>query len=190
MEKIQILLITVVSALFFAGFAGCENSQPKKTADNPTPEMQAASTGDATGRTIRPPSAQKAPDFTLTDIKGKPLKLSDYKGKVIILDFWAAWCHYCKIEIPFFIELKQQYEKDGLAIIGIALDDLSKIKAYYKDNGMNYQVAIDNQQVSMSYGGIQGLPTTFIIDRDGYIRETFVGYRPKEVFEQTFLSLK
>jgi cytochrome c biogenesis protein CcmG/thiol:disulfide interchange protein DsbE len=188
MKKLALLLaFTLPLSLFSA----CENSKPKKTSDAPAAETVLETTGGAgSGSAIRPPSAEKAPDFNLTDIHGKPFRLSDYKGKVIILDFWATWCPPCKAEIPFFIELEKQYGKDGLAVLGAALDDPGKVKNFYKAHAMNYPVAVADQELSMVYGGIQGIPTTFVIDRDGYIREKFVGYRPKQVFEDLYLSIK
>jgi peroxiredoxin len=188
MRKFPVFMLAVVFTFILAG---CENSQPKKTADNQAVETQAPDTAVSTGRTIRPPSAQLAPDFTLTDIHGKTMKLSAYKGKVIILDFWATWCPPCKAEIPFFIELEEQYKKQGLAVLGVSLDNgVSKVKSFYNNTGMNYPVAMASPELSMLYGGIQGIPTTFIIDREGYIRDQFVGFRPKQVFEEAFLSLK
>lgn len=189
------LTLTAAAILSIIMITACENSKPKKTPDNTSPEVttlkQDGTTQQNTGRAIRPPSAELAPDFEVKDLMtGRTFKLSDYKGKVVILDFWATWCPPCKAEIPFFIELEQQYGKQGLAILGAATDDPRKVKAFYKNNGMNYPVFEADQQMAMNYGGIQGIPTTFIIDRDGYIREKYVGFRPKSMFEEAFLSLK
>jgi peroxiredoxin len=138
----------------------------------------------------RPADAQKAPDFSLTTIDGKTMRISDYKGKVVILDFWATWCPPCRAEIPFFIELMKQYNKEELQVLGIALDDINRVKNFYKQNGMDYPVAIADTNTPIAYGGIQGIPTTFVIDKEGYITQRYVGYRPKQVFEQDYLSLK
>lgn len=134
--------------------------------------------------------AYPAPDFTLTGIDGQNVQLSSFKGKVVILDFWATWCPPCKAEIPFFVELQSQYGKDGLAIIGAALDDPEKVKAFAKDYGINYPVALANRDTATTYGGIRGIPTTFVIDKKGNVVRQYVGYRPKEVFEADFKALK
>ena len=191
MKQLTLLTAVILSALIITS---CEKSQPKKTADTQTPVTQAAAvpanTGAAaTGHGIRPADAEKAPDFSLTDLNGKPFKLSDHLGKVVILDFWATWCPPCKAEIPYFIELKAQYGDKDLVIMGAAMDDINRVKAFYKDHGMNYPVAIANQDMGSAYGGIQGIPTTFVIDKEGYVREKFVGYRPKNVFEEVYLKL-
>jgi len=134
---------------------------------------------------------QKAPDFSLISLNKNEIKLSNYRGKVIILDFWATWCPPCRAEIPFFIELYKQYKEQGLAIIGVATsDEKNKVEAFAKNYKINYPVVMGNEKIVEDYGGIRGLPTTFIIDKEGNIREKFIGYRPKEVFEEVFLKLK
>ena len=134
---------------------------------------------------------QKAPDFSLISLNKNEIKLSNYRGKVIILDFWATWCPPCRVEIPFFIELYKQYKEQGLAIIGVATsDEKNKVEAFAKNYKINYPVVMGNEKIVEDYGGIRGLPTTFIIDKEGNIREKFIGYRPKEVFEEVFLKLK
>jgi len=135
-------------------------------------------------------SSSAAPDFTMTGVDGKPIKLSDMKGKVVILDFWATWCPPCKMEIPDFIALQDKYGKDGLIIVGAALDEPDKVKQFYSDYKMNYPVGIADQSMAMSYGGIRGIPTTFVIDKKGNVARKYVGFRPKEVFEADFLKLK
>ena len=129
-------------------------------------------------------NSNKAPDFTLEDLNGKNVKLSDFKGKVVIINFWATWCPPCKAEIPDFIELYKTYQKKGLVILGIALDNKEKVVKFVKDNGINYPVLMGNQEVSNLYGGISGIPTSFVVDRKGIIKNVFVGLRSKEVFEQ------
>lgn len=134
---------------------------------------------------------KKAPDFTLQDLEGKPFSLSALEGKVIILDFWATWCPPCRAEIPHFIALYDQYKSDGLEVIGVALDrgGANVVKPFAKDLEINYPILIGNQEVTEDYGGIRGIPTTFVIDREGRIVEKFVGYREKEVFESAIQGL-
>ena len=125
-----------------------------------------------------------APEFSLTDITGKPLKLSDNLGKVVILDFWATWCGPCRIEIPGFIDLQKRYGSQGLTVIGISMDDSPEpVVDFYKELQMNYPVAVGNDRLGELYGGIPGLPTTFVIGRDGRIYAKHAGATDIEVFE-------
>jgi len=116
-----------------------------------------------------------APAISLTDIDGKRLDLADYKGKVVVLDFWATWCGPCREEIPGFTVLQQKYANQGFSVIGISMDDEpGPVVQFYKEFKMNYPVAVGNQRIGELYGGIFGLPTTFLIGRDGriYIKHT------------------
>ena len=125
-----------------------------------------------------------APDFSLTDITGKPLKLSDYQGKVVVLDFWATWCGPCRIEIPGFIELQKRYASQGFTMIGISMDDSPEpVVDFYRQLQMNYPVAVGNDRLGELYGGMLGLPTTFLIGRDGRIYAKHVGAADPSVFE-------
>ncbi len=131
-----------------------------------------------------------APGFSLTDITGQPLKLSDYQGKVVMLDFWATWCGPCRIEIPGFIQLQNQYRGQGLAIIGISMDDDSKpVVEFFRELHMNYPVAVGNDRLGELYGGVLGLPTTFLIGRDGRIYAKHVGATDLDVFEAEIKQL-
>jgi thiol-disulfide isomerase/thioredoxin len=126
-----------------------------------------------------------APEFTLTDIFGNKLSLSDYKGKVVMLDFWATWCGPCRIEIPGFVELQDRYRDQGFTIIGISMDDSAEpVMEFYKQFKMNYPVAVGNDSLGALYGGIFGMPTTFLIGRDGRIYSKHVGASNVDVFEE------
>lgn len=132
-----------------------------------------------------------APDFVLNSVDGKTVKLSDYRGKVIILDFWATWCPPCRAEIPHFIALQNEYAKEGLQIIGISMDrDGTKAVApFYKRMAMNYPVLLSDGKVELKYGGIRAIPTTFIIDKNGKIAKRYVGFQEKTVFEKDIKGL-
>ncbi|MFL3007921.1 MAG: peroxiredoxin family protein [Candidatus Neomarinimicrobiota bacterium] len=135
-----------------------------------------------------------APDFTLADLKGQKISLSDLKGKVVLLNFWGTWCGPCKREIPDFVSLSKKHKKNGLEIIGVTLSSGSpeKIQDFSQKWKINYTLLTDingneTQSVTARYGQatsqpITGIPTTFIIDRDGYIRQRYVGPRSEEVF--------
>lgn len=132
-----------------------------------------------------------APDFSLEDINGKVVKLSDFKNKIVIIDFWATWCPPCRKGIPDLIELQNDYKKD-LVIIGISLDRETKkdVPGFVKNYGINYPIVYGNQEVSQKYGGIQAIPTSFIIDKKGYIVETYVGLVPKSNYETIIKQIK
>jgi len=110
--------------------------------------------------------------------------LSDFRGKVVILDFWATWCGPCKVEIPWFIEFQSQH-RDGLAVLGVSMDDegWEVVKPFVAKAKMNYRVLIGNDQTSQAYGGIDALPTTFLIDRAGRIAAVHVGLVNRKDFE-------
>jgi cytochrome c-type biogenesis protein len=126
-----------------------------------------------------------APDFTLESLDGKNMKLSDFRGKAVLLNFWATWCGPCKIEMPWFVELQQQYGGQGLQIVGVAMDDASKedIAKFTKEMGVNYPVLIGKESVGDQYGGIPALPESFFISRDGKIVDKIMGLEGKAEIE-------
>ncbi len=127
---------------------------------------------------------QVAPDFQLQTIDGKNMKLSDFRGKAILLNFWATWCGPCKIEMPWFVELQKQYGPEGLQIVGVAMDDSSTedITKFVKEMGVNYPILLGKESVGQSYGGVGVLPTTFFIDRDGKFVAREFGLQSRSVF--------
>jgi len=126
-----------------------------------------------------------APDFTLESLDGKSVRLSDLRGKAVLLNFWATWCSPCKIEMPWFVELQSQYGPQGLQIVGVAMDDASKedIAKFAKDMGVNYPVLIGKEAVGDEYGGIPALPESFFIGRDGKIVDKIFGLKGKAEIE-------
>ncbi len=129
-----------------------------------------------------------APDFTLPEVgSGDAIKLSSYRGKVVLIDFWATWCGPCRMEIPHFVELQKKYKGQGFAIIGISLDQQGEevVKPFMKQWKINYSMVIDSSgEVQGSYGGVRAIPTSLLIGKDGEVKQQFIGYRPKEVFEE------
>jgi peroxiredoxin len=117
-----------------------------------------------------------APDFTLSDASGRAVKLSDFRGQVVLLDFWATWCVPCTTEIPWFVEFQQTYRDRGLAVLGVSFDDdgWKAVKPYLEAKRIDYPVMIGNDAVSDNYG-VGSLPTTLLIDKEGRIAVTHVG---------------
>lgn len=130
-----------------------------------------------------------AADLDLRDISGNIVRLSDFKGRVIILDFFATWCPPCREEIPDFIELQKQYGDKGFTMIGISLSKMGDIKPFAERFGINYPVLIDDGYASAVYGPIRSVPTTFVIDKNFKVVKKYIGYRPKEVFENDIKEL-
>src|SRR5262252_10399249 len=131
-------------------------------------------------------------NFTLKDLSNKDVKLSAFKGKVILLDFWATWCGPCKIEIPWFIEFQNKYGKDGLQVIGVSIDDtLPKLKPYVDTMKMNYVVlqGLDHDDVQDAFGPMFGIPVTAIISRDGKVCMKHAGLASKSSFETMIKEL-
>ena len=140
-----------------------------------------------TGPTSSITKSAPAPDFTLQSLDGTNLRLSDLRGKAVLLNFWATWCGPCKIEMPWFIELQKQYGSQGLQIVGVAMDDSSKedIEKFAKDMGVNYPVLLGKEAVGDAYGGVPALPESFFIGRDGKIVDKIIGLRGKAEIEDS-----
>jgi len=144
----------------------------------------------AEGASLPAANARKAaPDFTLQDASGASFKLSDYRGKVVLLDFWATWCHGCKTEIPWYMEFQNKYKDRGLSVIGISMDDGWKpVKAYIAEQKVNYRVAVGDDKVTELYK-IHNMPVTLLIDKNGRIVDTKVGVVDKDTFEKEIQAL-
>ena len=154
-----------------------------------------SNTEEATGaKTLSCPVDAKPAnlDFTMKDVAGKNVTLADFKGKVILLDFWATWCGPCKIEIPWFSEFQEKYASQGLQVVGISVDDTpDKLEPYVKEMKMNYLVlqGLGHEEVQDAYGPILGIPVTALISRDGKICSKHTGMGTKETFEDEIRSL-
>jgi thiol-disulfide isomerase/thioredoxin len=131
-------------------------------------------------------------NFTLKDVQGRNIRLADYKGKVILLDFWATWCGPCKVEIPWFVEFQQKYGAQGLQVIGVSVDDtVEKLRPYVKEYKMNYPVlqGLHHDDIQDAYGPLWGIPVTTIISRDARICAKHSGISSKEKFENAIKAL-
>jgi cytochrome c biogenesis protein CcmG/thiol:disulfide interchange protein DsbE len=132
-----------------------------------------------------------APAFQLKDAAGKIVQLSDYKGKVVLLDFWATWCGPCGIEIPWFIEFQRKYKDRGFEVLGVSMDDdgWKAITPFVAEKQINYRVLLGDDKTGDQYGGVEALPTTFVIDRDGRIASVHVGLANRKDFEDAIEKL-
>lgn len=130
-------------------------------------------------------------DFSLPDSTGKTVKLSAYKGQVVLLNFWATWCGPCKIEIPWFIEFEKNYKAKGFSVLGIAMDDegWDMVRPHLAKNKIPYPIMIGNEALAEKYGGVESMPTTFIIDRDGRITAMHVGLVSKKDYSDEIEKL-
>jgi peroxiredoxin len=148
----------------------------------------AATTGEACP--VDAPAANF--NFTLKNVENTNIKLADYKGKVVLLDFWATWCGPCKVEIPGFIDLQEKYGRDGFQVVGISVDDTAEqLKPYVTDMKMNYPVlqGLGHDDLMDAFGPMLGIPVSVIISRDGKICAKHTGLTAKETFEAQIKAL-
>jgi peroxiredoxin len=139
------------------------------------------------------PAANKrkvAPSFSLNDSEGKTIKLADFQGKVVLLDFWATWCHGCMTEIPWFMEFHDKYKADGLAVIGVSVDDdgWKSVKPFLAERKFNYTIVVGNQDLEKLYS-VEAPPVAVLIDREGKLAETHAGVVEKDSFEKEIKEL-
>ena len=133
----------------------------------------------------------EAADFALEDANGQILKLSDLRGKVVLLNFWATWCTPCKIEIPWFVEMEREFKDQGFAIVGVSMDEdgWTAVKPFMADMKVNYRVVLGTEEMAELYGGVQALPTSFVLDRNGKVASVHMGIVSRNVFEEEIRAL-
>ncbi len=170
MKSLALITVAAVGLLF--------------SCSGPTPSASTTASKSASDR-------KAAPGFTLKDADGQNVKLSDYRGKVVLLNFWATWCGPCQLEIPWFIDFQKQYKSQGLEVIGVSMDDdgWAAIKPFVAAHKLNYRILLGNDSVTQLYGGIDSLPTTFLIDRSGRIAKVHVGLAGRNEYLDEIKSL-
>lgn len=170
--NVRVLPVPLLSLLMLAGCYG-----------RPAPSQEAS---------VKPVEDRNpAPDFSLRDADGKTVTLSEYRGKVVLLNFWATWCGPCRIEIPWFTEFERKHKDQGFAVLGVSMDDggWDEVKPYLRNAKVNYRILMGDHQVAMLYGGVEALPTSFMIDREGKIASVHVGLVSKWVYENDINEL-
>ena len=132
-----------------------------------------------------------APEFQLKDTDGRTVRLADYRGKVLLLNFWATWCAPCTIEIPWFVEFERRHKDRGFAVLGIAMDEdgWEVVRPFMSRFRINYRVLLGNDVVAQAYGGVDSLPTSFLIDREGYVARVHVGLVSRNRYENELQEL-
>ncbi len=141
---------------------------------------------------LLPKQGQKpAPDFTLLDASGRAVRLSDYRGKVVLLNFWATWCRPCSVEIPWFVEFERQYRDRGFEVLGVAMDDAGcqAVRSFIEARGVNYRILAGTDAIAALYGGLGSLPTTMMLDPAGRIEHVHVGLVGREVYEDEIRAM-
>ncbi len=182
--------LATIAAILAFGLLACGSS--------PTAAVKKASVKAAKER-------KTAPVFSLKDVDGKDVSLGDFKGKVVLVNFWATWCGPCKIEIPWFMEFEQKYKDQGFAVLGVSLDEdgWDAVKPYIARHKINYRVMVDTTEtVSKLYGPFAGppspdepepviasLPTSFLIDRSGRVASVHVGLVSKSNYVHDITAL-
>ena len=170
MNRNGIVVIVVMAAVAFMLFAGVRMARPKAGVVKLKPVGK---------------NGSAAPDFELQSLDHKPVRLSDFRGKAVLLNFWATWCAPCKIEMPWFVDLQKKYASQGLQVVGVAMDDSGEetIAKFAREMSVNYPVLIGKEAVGDAYGGVEFLPTTFIIDREGKVVDRIFGLAGRSEFE-------
>ena len=180
-------IVAVVGALGLAAVAVTSLMPWTRTSDPHADDAHAVS-ADACPADAKPANL----NFTLKDMNNREVSLTEYKGKVVLLDFWATWCGPCKVEIPWFVEYQDRYGKDGLQVVGVSVDDtLDLLTPFVGEMKMNYPVlqGLGNDQILEAYGPVVGLPTTVLISREGKVCATHAGLISKETFEAQIKKL-
>jgi cytochrome c biogenesis protein CcmG/thiol:disulfide interchange protein DsbE len=186
-NPITFVLVAAIFLIVTTNFSSCHSGN--------------ASTG-ASGTSVTDAQGNKpaAPEVTFKDLDGKDVTLASYKGKVVILNFWATWCDPCREEIPWFIEFQQKYADKGFTLLGVAMDEEGKpvVQPFVQTtpfnvnghpNTMNYPIVIGNDDIATKFGGLLGLPTTVVISRDGKIQKRYIGSVDKAALEKDIQSL-
>jgi thiol-disulfide isomerase/thioredoxin len=201
---VALVMIAALGLMFWSGYKQYQQRKLEAAArqaphlvlvpDGQAPPATAPDSGGAQDEQPQTLKGKPAPGFTLVDLNGKKVSLADYKGKAVLLNFWATWCGPCKLEIPWIEKLRDQYKDQGFEVLGIEsdnYDDDPKGLAAYKagvvksatDLVINYPVLLEGDTISKPYGGLDGLPNSFYVDRKGIVTAQIVGLADRDEIE-------
>jgi len=199
-NTIVLSVVLFILAIFaWAGWANWKYRQQaaeKRLASAAKGELVADASGNVP-QYVSPLKGKPAPDFTLQDLRGKKVSLADFKGKALLINFWATWCGPCKVETPWLVELRNQYAAKGFEVLGISAEgddlqpsdkegwakDKAAIAKFVKEEKMPYPVLINGDSISKPYGGIDAMPTSFYVDRSGNVVNVQLGLTSKDDME-------
>lgn len=178
----------LTSLLVTLGATACSR-QPETVAVQQASTGQAAAAVPSTAAEL--PKYGPAPAWKLQDLNGQVVSSEQFKGKVVVIDFWATWCGPCRLEIPGYIELHRKYGAEGLVVIGVSLDQGGSevVKAFAGKMGINYPLLMGDELIQTAFGGLEAIPTTFVIDRTGQVRHRKVGAAEAAEYEKSVLAV-
>jgi len=184
-------LIAVAIGVVWLGPAGCsKNVAPP--ANMGAPVVAGAPVPGSTPESVDPAGQPAQFNFTLKDMNGATVQLASYKGRPLVVNFWATWCPPCKLEIPWFIELKKKYGAQGLEILGVSIDDQApELRAFAAEHQMNYPVllGLDQDKMLEAYEAEVSVPVTWFIKKDGTVQGRTIGINTREFFETNIKAL-
>lgn len=205
-----LLLVPLTGCSLIPNLAGLKNTIPQTTADNANTTVKETtttqkspsetshktttssdeSTTSETEKTDNSKAATYNNDFTLKDLNGKEVSLSDFAGNIVVLNFWATWCPPCKAEIPDFVEVYNAYKDKGVSFLGVSLDeDFNALVNFVSDYKINYTILHDSNSAVSNYWAIEAIPTTYFLDEEGNVLDSVVGQMPKENLISTIEDL-
>jgi thiol-disulfide isomerase/thioredoxin len=181
--------VILATAAALGGLASCKD--PSATTASSAPVAQPAPAGPTVAAASALPVIGPAPAWKLRDIAGREVSSDEFKGKVVVVDFWATWCGPCKEEIPGYVELQKKHGDKGFVIVGVSLDQQGPpvVKRYADSAKINYPLVMGDDSVVAAFGGIDAIPTTFLIDREGRIRHKKVGAMETAEYEKLIAPL-
>lgn len=187
----KLLILAMVAAL-----SSCASKDSSRHNQDPSASKGSVKTSYvdnvSMAASVRASGSKTAANFSWINDRGKKVSLNSIKGKTVLINFWATWCGPCKEELPDIEAISRQYSSKGLVVIGVSEDQgpglLKDVSSFAQKHGLTYQIVIDNNDIANAYGGINAIPTSFLVNKDGKIIKKWVGLRGKSFFESTVKS--